>query len=135
MIIQKEYEGSVRRLKDSVTRMEQLGYVVPHSVVSVQEQIAPPAQVRSKKYLMVLMLFSLTCEHLGYDLTSREQIVVKLTLLRRKHLTPELKRRYEKLDGMVASFDRNIENQRRLLEYRASILLDLLAGKTPISRY
>lgn len=135
MSIQKDYERSKRRLMTAVHRMEELGYVVPRCVDVIVDKILPPQQVVSRKYLVMLMLFSQTCETLGYTLTTREQLVVKLTLLSRKHPTPEIQRRIEKLDALVISHDRNIESQRLLLEYRSAILIEILEGREPNSRY
>ncbi|ARW58870.1 hypothetical protein HOS33_gp230 [Erwinia phage vB_EamM_Y3] len=119
----------------AVHRMEELGYVVPRCVDVIVDKILPPQQVVSRKYLVMLMLFSQTCETLGYTLTTREQLVVKLTLLSRKHPTPEIQRRIEKLDALVISHDRNIESQRLLLDYRSAILIEILEGREPNSRY
>ncbi|QZE56091.1 hypothetical protein pEaSNUABM52_00233 [Erwinia phage pEp_SNUABM_52] len=135
MSIQKDYERSKRRLMTAVHRMEELGYVVPRCVDVIVDKILPPQQVVSRKYLVMLMLFSQTCETLGYTLTTREQLVVKLTLLSRKHPTPEIQRRIEKLDALVISHDRNIESQRLLLDYRSAILIEILEGREPNSRY
>lgn len=135
MSIQKDYERSKRRLMTAVHRMEELGYVVPRCVDVIVDKILPPQQVVSRKYLVILMLFSQTCETLGYTLTTREQLVVKLTLLSRKHPTPEIQRRIEKLDALVISHDRNIESQRLLLDYRSAILIEILEGREPNSRY
>lgn len=135
MSIQKDYERSKRRLMTAVHRMEELGYVVPRCVDVIVDKILPPQQVVSRKYLVMLMLFSQTCETLGYTLTTREQLVVKLTLLSRKHPTPEIQRHIEKLDALVISHDRNIESQRLLLDYRSAILIEILEGREPNSRY
>lgn len=135
MSIQKDYERSKRRLMTAVHRMEELGYVVPRCVDVIVDKILPPQQVVSRKYLVILMLFSQTCETLGYTLTTREQLVVKLTLLSRKHPTPEIQRRIEKLDALVISHDKNIESQRLLLDYRSAILIEILEGREPNSRY
>lgn len=135
MSIQKDYERSLRRLKESVTRMEHLGYVVPRCVDVVLDRVRPPHQVVSRKYLVVLMLFSQTCESLGAYLTTREQLVVKMTILGRRHPTPEIQRKINRLDELVISQDKNIESHRLLLEYRSTILLDILDGNEPNSRY
>lgn len=135
MSIQKDYERSLRRLKESVYRKEQLGYVVPRCVDVVLAKVKPPEQVVSRKYLVVLMLVSQTCENLCASLTMREQLVVKMTLLSRKHPTPEIQRRIRRLDELVNSQDVNIENHRLLLNYRCEILIDILDGKETNSRY
>ncbi|AWY08610.1 hypothetical protein HOT49_gp233 [Erwinia phage vB_EamM_Alexandra] len=135
MSIQKDYERSMRRLKESVYRKEQLGYVVPRCVADVLAKVRSPQQVVSRKYLVMLMLFSQTCEALGSTLAMREQLVVKMTNLSRKHPTPDISRKIRRLDELVISQDRNIESQRLLLDYRGGVLLDILDGKEPNSRY
>ena len=135
MSIQKDYERSLRRLKESVYRTEQLGYVVPRCVDVVLSRVKSPDQVVSRKYLVMLMLFSQSCENLRSALTMREQLVVKMALLSRKHPTPEIQRRIRRLEELVNNQDRNIESQRLLLDYRANILIDILDGKEPNSRY
>lgn len=135
MTIQKDYERSMRRLKESVHRMEQLGYIVPRCVDVILAQVRPPEQVVSRKYLVMLLLFSQTTETLGATLTMREQLVVKMTVLSRKHPTPEIQRKLRRLDELVISQDKNIESQRILLDYRSEILLEILAGREPNSRY
>lgn len=135
MSIQKDYERSLRRLKESVYRTEQLGYVVPRCVDVVLSRVKSPDQVVSRKYLVMLMLFSQSCENLRSALTMREQLVVKMALLSRKHPTPEIQRRIRRLEELVNNQDRNIESQRLLLDYRANVLIDILDGKEPNSRY
>ncbi|QZE59475.1 hypothetical protein MPK66_gp231 [Erwinia phage pEa_SNUABM_2] len=135
MSIQKDYERSMRRLKESVYRKEHLGYVVPRCVDVVLSKLRSPEQVVSRKYLVMLMLFSQTCEQLGSALTMREQLVVKMTILSRKHPTPDIQRKIRRLEELVISQDRNIESHRLLLDYRASVLIDILDGKEPNSRY
>ncbi|QZE58793.1 hypothetical protein pEaSNUABM28_00236 [Erwinia phage pEa_SNUABM_28] len=135
MSIQKDYERSMRRLKESVYRKEKLGYVAPRCVDVVLSKVRPPEQVASRKYLVMLMLFSQTCEQLGATLTMREQLVVKMAILSRKHPTPDIQRKIRRLDELVISQDKNIEGQLLLLEYRAQILIDILDGKEPNSRY
>lgn len=135
MSIQKDYERSLRRLKESVYRTEQLGYVVPRCIDVILSKVKPPDQVQSRKYLVMLMLVSQTCDNLRSALTMREQLVVKMALLSRKHPTPEIQRRIRRLEELVNSQDKNIEGQRLLLDYRANILTDILDGKEPNSRY
>lgn len=135
MTIQKDYERSLRRLKESVHRTEQLGYIVPRCVDVVLSKVKPPDQVVSRKYLVMLLLFSQSSENLRAALTMREQLVVKMALLSRKHSTPEIQRRIRRLEELVNNQDRNIESQLMLLEYRANILIDILDGKEPNSRY
>lgn len=135
MTIQKDYERSLRRLKGSVHRTEQLGYIVPRCVDVVLSKVKPPDQVVSRKYLVMLLLFSQSSENLRAALTMREQLVVKMALLSRKHPTPEIQRRIRRLEELVNNQDRNIESQLMLLEYRANILIDILDGKEPNSRY
>ncbi|QYW03875.1 hypothetical protein pEaSNUABM46_00232 [Erwinia phage pEa_SNUABM_46] len=135
MSIERDYERSARRLKESVRRMEQLGYVVPHCVVLVLSKLRPPKEVVSRKYLVILMLFSQTCETLGAALTMREQLVVKLTILGRKHPTPEITRKQQRIDQLVISQDKIIESNLDLLAYRSEILLAILSGEDPKSRY
>lgn len=135
MTIQKDYERSLRRLKESVHRTEQLGYIVPRCVDVVLSKVKPPDQVVSRKYLVMLLLFSQSSENLRAALTMREQLVVKMALLSRKHPTPEIQRRVRRLEELVNNQDRNIESQLMLLEYRAGILIDILDGKEPNSRY
>ena len=83
----------------------------------------------------MLMLFSQTCEQLGTALALREQLVVKMAILSRKHPTPDIQRKIRRLEELVISQDRNIESHRLLLDYRASVLIDILHGKEPNSRY
>ncbi|QZE60143.1 hypothetical protein pEaSNUABM35_00226 [Erwinia phage pEa_SNUABM_35] len=83
----------------------------------------------------MLMLFSQTCEQLGTALALREQLVVKMAILSRKHPTPDIQRKIRRLEELVISQDRNIESHRLLLDYRASVLIDILDGKEPNSRY
>lgn len=135
MSIQKDYERSLRRLKESVHRTEQLGYIVPRCVDVVLSRVKSPDQVVSRKYLVMLMLFSQSCENLRSALAMREQLVVKMALLSRKHPTPEIQRRIRRLEELVNNQDRNIESQRLLLDYRANVLIDILDGKEPNSRY
>ena len=135
MSIQKDYERSLRQLKESVHRTEQLGYIVPRCVDVVLSRVKSPDQVVSRKYLVMLMLFSQSCENLRSALTMREQLVVKMALLSRKHPTPEIQRRIRRLEELVNNQDRNIESQRLLLDYRANVLIDILDGKEPNSRY
>ncbi|QZE57441.1 hypothetical protein MPK71_gp232 [Erwinia phage pEa_SNUABM_1] len=135
MSIQKDYERSLRRLKESVHRTEQLGYIVPRCVDVVLSKVKPPDQVVSRKYLVMLLLFSQSSENLRSALTMREQLVVKMALLSRKHPTPEIQRRIRRLEELVNNQDRNIESQLLLLDYRANILIDILDGKEPNSRY
>lgn len=135
MSIQKDYERSLRRLKESVHRTEQLGYIVPRCVDVALSRVKSPDQVVSRKYLVMLMLFSQSCENLRSALTMREQLVVKMALLSRKHPTPEIQRRIRRLEELVNNQDRNIESQRLLLDYRANVLIDILDGKEPNSRY
>ena len=135
MTIQKDYERSLRRLKESVHRTEQLGYIVPRCVDVVLSKVKPPDQVVSRKYLVMLLLFSQSSENLRAALTMREQLVVKMALLSRKHPTPEIQRRIRRLEELVNNQDKNIEGQRLLLNYRADILTDILDGKEPNSRY
>lgn len=115
--------------------MEQLGYVTPRCVDVVMERIRPPEQVLSKKYLVILLLFSQTCETICATLIMREQLITKLGLLSGRHITPEIQRRINRLNELVISQDRNVESQRLLLDYRSQILLDILDGKEPNSRY
>lgn len=135
MSIQKDYERSMRRLKESVHRKEHLGYVVPRCVDVVLSKVRSPEQVVSRKYLVMLMLFSQTCEALGSALATREQLVVKMAILSRKHPTPDIQRKIRRLEELVISQDRNIESHRLLLDYRARVLIDILDGKEPNSRY
>lgn len=135
MSIQRDYERSLRRLKESVYRKEQLGYVVPRCVDVVLSKLRSPEHVVSRKYLVMLMLFSQTCEQLGTALALREQLVVKMAILSRKHPTPDIQRKIRRLEELVISQDRNIESHRLLLDYRASVLIDILDGKEPNSRY
>lgn len=135
MSIQKDYERSLRRLKESVYRTEQLGYVVPRCIDVILSKVKPPDQVKSRKYLVMLMLVSQTCDNLRSALAMREQLVVKMALLSRKHPTPEIQRRIRRLEELVNNQDKNIEGQRLLLNYRADILTDILDGKEPNSRY
>lgn len=135
MSLQKDYERSVRRLQDATNRMEKLGYVVPRCVDVIFNKIRPPQEVASRKYLVMLMLFSQTCDVLGAALTMREQLVVKMTLLSRKHPTPDIQRKLRRLNELVISQDRNIEGQRLLLDYRSTVLIEILDGKEPNSRY
>lgn len=135
MSINKDYERSMRRLRSSVSRMEDLGYVVPKCVTDILDALKPPKEVASRKYLVMLMLFSQTCETLGACLTIREQLVVNLTILGRKHPTPEILHKIERLDKLVISQDKNIESHRMLLDYRSKVLLEILNGNEPSSRY
>lgn len=135
MTIQKDYQRSLKRLKDSVHHTERLGYVLPACVYKVLSSVKPPEQVVSRKYLVMLLLFSQTCDTLRAALTMREQLVVKMTVLSRKHPTPDIQRKIRRLDELVISQDKNIESQKMLLDYRSAILLDILAGNEPNSRY
>lgn len=135
MSIQKDYERSMRRLRDAVDRMEDLGYVVPRIVSDLLEKVKPPQEVPSRKYLVMLLLFSQTCETLGVCLTVREQLVVKLTILGRRHPTPDIQFKMRKLDNLVISQNKNIESHRLLLEYRGTVLDEILDGNDPSSRY
>lgn len=135
MSIDKDYERSARQLNETVRRLEKLGYVVPHCVVVVTARLLPPREVASRKYLVILLLFSQAFENLGATLTMREQLVVKLTVLGRKHPTPEIMRKQKRIDQLVINQDKLIESNRDLLEYRSTILLAILRGEDPTSRY
>ena len=108
---------------------------MPRCVDVVLSKVKQPDQVVSRKYLVMLFLFSQSSENLRAALTMREQLVVKMVLLSRKHPTPEIQRRIRRLEELVNNQDRNIESQLMLLEYRANILIDILDGKEPNSRY
>ncbi|AXG67270.1 hypothetical protein HOU09_gp226 [Dickeya phage vB_DsoM_AD1] len=108
---------------------------MPRCIDVILSKVKPPDQVKSRKYLVMLMLVSQTCDNLRSALAMREQLVVKMALLSRKHPTPEIQRRIRRLEELVNNQDKNIEGQRLLLNYRADILTDILDGKEPNSRY
>lgn len=132
MKTQKDYERSVRRIKCAIYAREQAEHSLLACETSVMENLKSPSEVLSKKYLVVLLLFSFTCASLSAALLTVDQLQNKANALSRK---PGQQQEAERILIVMQTHLRNVENQKLILNYRAGILLDILAGKEPDSRY